>query len=102
MKCKGKWGIRYRNRLRNEALAAYGNRCSCCGESQSEFLCFDHVHGGGAKHRRETGLKGQELYRWLIKNNFPPSFRVLCHNCNLSLGVYGYCPHKQALLEVVA
>jgi hypothetical protein len=30
----------------------------------------------------------------LIKNNFPDGFQVLCHNCNMSIGLYGYCPHQ--------
>jgi len=25
---------------------------------------------------------------------YPTGFRVLCHNCNQAIGLYGYCPHK--------
>jgi len=35
------------------------------------------------------------FYRWLKQNNFPEGFRVLCINCNFSLGIYGYCPHEK-------
>jgi hypothetical protein len=33
------------------------------------------------------------MYAYLIRNNFPEGYRVLCHNCNQSLGYFGYCPH---------
>jgi hypothetical protein len=64
--------------------------CSCCNESHIEFLTIDHIHGGGNKHRKQI----YSLYPWLVRNKFPEGFRVLCYNCNLSLGKYGYCPHS--------
>jgi len=70
-------------------------KCECCGEDRIEFLAMDHVDGGGTKHKRQLQEDGSNLYRWLIENNFPKGFRVLCHNCNSSLGYYGYCPHKK-------
>jgi hypothetical protein len=66
-------------------------KCACCGEKHQEFLTIDHVDGNGAQHRREIG---ENLYRWLVLNNFPPGFRVLCSNCNTALGIYGVCPHQ--------
>ncbi len=85
---------RYHER-RMRCLRHYGGpnpRCSCCGETHSEFLSIDHTDGGGNKHRQEIGY---DIYRWLIKNNFPPRFRVLCMNCNTALGYRGYCPHQR-------
>lgn len=64
-------------------------RCACCGETILEFLSLDHIHGGGNKHKREV----RHVYIWIVRHNFPEGFRVLCHNCNQSLGAYGYCPH---------
>lgn len=52
-----------------------------CGESRIQCLTIDHINGGGNKHRKEVG-EGVTFYRWLIKNNFPEGFRVLCMNCN--------------------
>jgi len=72
----------------------YGNKCACCGETRKEFLCIDHINGGGTKHHKELHNQGTYLYAWLIKNNFPKGFRVLCHNCNMAIGLYGYCPHQ--------
>jgi hypothetical protein len=83
-----------RQKLRIEVLTHYSKgklRCACCGIKMLEFLGIDHIRGGGAKHKRE--VVGSHLYDWLKKNNFPKGFRVLCHNCNQSLGAYGYCPH---------
>lgn len=66
--------------------------CACCGENRYEFLAIDHMNGGGKEHRRVNKITN--LAEWLIRNNFPDGFRVLCHNCNMSLGFYGYCPHQ--------
>lgn len=80
---------------RIEVLAYYSKGtpiCECCGESHMEFLGIDHINGGGSKHRKESNCTN--IYRLLKKNNFPEGYRVLCHNCNLSIGFYGYCPHQ--------
>lgn len=83
-------------RLRLEILQYYSRCkkpfCACCRVSILEFLGIDHIKGGGAKHKRIV----RHLYRWLKKNGFPKGFRVLCHNCNQSLGAYGYCPHDKS------
>ena len=86
------------NRLKNRMLVikAYGGKCSCCGEDRHEFLAIDHMDGSGNEHRRSIG-GAPAFYPWLIKNNFPSGFRVLCHNCNLSFGFFGYCPHQKEL-----
>lgn len=86
---------RYRKKVRLKVLEHYGGKCQCCGEDKYEFLSIDHINGGGNKHRKENGLlTGQGTYRWLIRNNFPKGFRVLCHNCNFAFGHYKKCPHQ--------
>lgn len=86
-------------KLRLEVLRAYSGEipsCDCCNEQHSEFLCVDHIGGGGNEHRRRLGLRGgTRLYAWLRKQGFPPGYRILCHNCNHSLGARGYCPHQE-------
>ena len=67
-------------------------RCSCCGETELEFLTINHINGGGVYHRKQLG--GGNFYRWLKRNNYPEGYNVLCSNCNSSLGYYGYCPHR--------
>lgn len=80
--------------------------CICCGEDNINFLTMDHINGDGAKHRKEMGRGGGILNNWLIKNNFPKGFRILCMNCNWAIGQYGHCPHedtnKTVLLERVS
>jgi len=91
----------YQRQLRLEVLNHYtpkGLRCACCGEDHVEFLCIDHVNGGGGKHRRRVG-GGSSTYRWLKRHSFPSGFQVLCANCNMSLGLYGFCPHRSSRMR---
>lgn len=69
--------------------------CACCGEANPVFLAVDHIAGDGNIHRKGLNSKGgYSFYLWLIREQFPPGFRVLCHNCNHAFGCYGYCPHN--------
>jgi hypothetical protein len=83
---------KHNRKRRLEALDRYGTSCACCGENHPEFLQTDHVDGGGTKHRASTGAAN--LLWWLKSKGWPDGYRTLCANCNLSLGFYGYCPHK--------
>lgn len=67
--------------------------CQCCGDLNLEFLTIDHINGGGSEHRKT--MRGQNFYSYLIKNNYPEGYRVLCMNCNWSRGKFGYCPHTK-------
>jgi hypothetical protein len=91
--------------LRNKTLVMehYGkSKCACCGESEFEFLTIDHAYGGGRAHLRAIRVS---LYPWLIKNNFPEGFRVLCSNCNRGVATFpgprgtplapNICPHQR-------
>lgn len=66
--------------------------CACCGELEVAFLALDHTKGNGAAHRKE--LKGKSPYSWVVDEGFPEGFRILCHNCNMANGMYGFCPHQ--------
>ena len=82
--------------IRKAVLEAYGNKCKCCNETIPEFLALDHI--GGRKRGHEIDkLKGSKLYRWLYFHAFPQDLhiRILCHDCNMSFGFYGYCPHQR-------
>lgn len=90
----------YHKNLRNEArkkiISIYGGKCSCCGEERFEFLAIDHVNGNGNNMRKnKIHPQGAGFYYWLVKNNYPKDFQILCHNCNMAKAFYGYCPHKQ-------
>jgi len=83
--------------LRQEVVDYYGGKCACCGESEPKFLAIDHIGGGGNKHRREMSAngRGDNFAYWLKRNGFPKGYRILCHNCNMAIGAFGKCPHKE-------
>lgn len=83
--------------VRDSVYQAYGGyACACCGESERTFLSIDHINNDGAKHRRECNLRtGEQLYRWLARNGFPPGFQILCMNCQWGKrNNNGVCPHR--------
>jgi hypothetical protein len=81
-----------RQKLRIEAINYYGGKCACCGEAEMNFLCIDHIGGGGNAHRKIISTKS--IGEWLYANKYPLGFQVLCHNCNMAEGIYGICPHN--------
>ena len=75
------WAREYRRKNKMIVVAHYSNGtcgCSHCGFADIRTLQIDHVDGGGEKHRHSMT---QDFYVWLIKNNFPDGFQVLCSNC---------------------
>ncbi len=99
-----KWHNEYHKKraqiIRRECIDHYSNGancCECCGENNIEFLALDHIHGGGQAHRKMARGKYESFYRYLKAEGFPKGIRILCHNCNLSLGFYKYCPHKSVV-----
>lgn len=92
--------------MRLKCLNYYSNndiKCACCLEKHIEFMTIDHMNNDGAEHRRKitgsTRGSGARLYQWLIKNNFPPGFQVLCINCNMARYIYGKCPHEKERIK---
>ena len=94
-----------KQRRRIQVLSHYcgGNPpfCACCKDPNVEFLCLDHTDGGGNIHRQSISKSGKKclgsfMFEWIVINDFPDGFRVLCHNCNSSISLYGYCPHNEA------
>ncbi len=85
---------------RRLVLEHYSNgalHCACCGESEIDFLTVDHIEGNGNTSSRELGIPrgGSSLYRWLVRNGFPPGFAVLCANCNASKRNREACIHQR-------
>jgi hypothetical protein len=95
-------GARERHRRnRMTALAAYGGRCTCCGETRWQFLTLQHSNGDGAAHRRELVGKhhrvgGAKFYRKLVAAGCPQDrgIVVLCANCHVAEDLHGGCPHR--------
>ena len=81
--------------------------CHCCGENfHSDFLAIDHVLGRVEMESipeliaigYSSKLEGENLMRWIVKNNFPEGFKILCHNCNMAKGMKknnNKCPHER-------
>lgn len=61
----------------------YGGKCSECGESRPLRLAIDHMNNDGNTHRKEINKYGSGFFKWLVDNDFPEGFQVLCHNCNI-------------------
>jgi hypothetical protein len=89
--CENFEDLKRRIRLRRLVLNQYGGECVCCEETTYEFLSIDHINGGGTSHKRQIQ---KHMWQWLKNNNYPKGFQVLCFNCNLAKGFYGYCPHE--------
>lgn len=87
-----------REQVRNLILEHYGKQCNCCGESNRRFLTIDHINNDGAQERRKLfGSTGGTSYRtdlFIIKNNYPDTYQILCYNCNCGKERNnGICPH---------
>lgn len=86
---------RWYSALRTRVIVLLGARCECCGETHHEFLAIDHVEGGGFQERKKMNavqmLKQIEGMNVMERQR---KYRLLCHNCNASLGFYGYCAHE--------
>jgi hypothetical protein len=82
--------------IRRKLFIHYGEKCVCCGEKNDKFLTVDHIDGGGRRHRNEISGGAKGLYRWIIKNNYPKNFQILCYNCNCGKERNnGKCPHEE-------
>jgi hypothetical protein len=86
---------RYKDKLRQDVLNLYGNKCACCGETVVFFLQLDHVNNNGGSHRRDKKGKRRDnriAYIDAIKN--PHLYQLLCANCNYGKQLNGgNCPH---------
>ncbi len=83
-------------RMRRKVLVYYSADppyCNCCGEAEYKFLSLDHINGRQGKPRPS------DLARWLVQNNYPSGFQVLCYNCNCAKGYWGHCPHLSQQIE---
>jgi len=81
-------GERERRRIKKIVFDRLGRRCVCCGITENSMLTIDHAINIG-KQRSKEG----EIYSYLIKNNFPDGYSVMCFNCNISKYRLGICAH---------
>lgn len=80
--------------IKKEIMNHYSNgSCEICNHSNLKSLTIDHIDGNGRKHRAITTKRGgYSFYLWLRRNNYPKGYRVLCANCNMSIGHHGFSP----------
>jgi len=88
-KLSRKW--RFENKL--DVIKHYTNgTMRCVGFPEGEcilenkpidykLLQIDHIDGNGKRQR--DSIKGMDLCRWIIKNNYPSNFQILCPICNM-------------------
>jgi hypothetical protein len=77
-------GKRNHHKIRQMVFDHYGQKCAWpgCDVTDPDMLQIDHVNGDGCRHRKEIGDGGGNISRYLVKNNFPEGFRILCANHN--------------------
>ena len=87
--------------LKRQVLAHYGQSCACCGCGDFDQLTVDHIDGNGSEHRIELfgsqKSAGRIFYLWLIRNDFPAGYQILCNLCNNSKGKTGRCRRHPGL-----
>ncbi len=73
-------------KLRRQVLEHYSgkpSKCKLCSYDKIECLDLDHIQGGGNKLRKENPrFNYYSWWKWIINNNYPKGFQVLCRNCN--------------------
>jgi hypothetical protein len=80
----------YRMNIKKNVVNHYSKgqmKCSC-GFSDIRALSIDHINGNGAEERKNLFGKNNRqssnrFYRWLIKQNYPEGYQVLCANCQM-------------------
>ena len=67
--------------------------CNCCKTNNHiAFLAIDHIAGkkqmDSEPELRKIGysskLDGMDLVKWIMDNDFPEGFQILCSNCNFA------------------
>ena len=91
---------KWRESIKNKVIFYYSDGkmcCKCCGETIPEFLTVDHINNNGTQERKTYTGGGHHNYRFIIKNNYPEGYQILCYNCNCGRARTKdkVCPHKK-------
>lgn len=95
--CNNKLCKSHYDRSKLKVLEHYGNKCYCCGEDTLLFLTVDHINNDGHEEKWPNGTRitGRHLYSKLVSRGFPPTYQILCANCNHGKRMNnGVCPHE--------
>lgn len=80
--CHNKFQLTNLIKMKEIVYNYYGNYCANCNEKDTEILSVDHINNDGAAERRKL-KNSKNLYRKIIKENFPDTYQILCYNCNM-------------------
>lgn len=83
--------------LKTDIVSHYGGKCACCGISEICFLSIDHINNDGHKSKglRKNRVSGIQMYKKIIRLNYPNDLQIYCFNCNVAKQHNrGICPHK--------
>jgi hypothetical protein len=93
-------------KLWQEAFDFFGP-CSCCGETNINLLCIDHIYGRKSpiyRPKTKRALRGKQLLSSFKTHGWPKElkevYRLLCYNCNHSFGTFKECPHQKENTEI--
>ena len=84
--------LKYYIKRKKYALEHYGNKCVCCGESNTWFLTFNHKNNEGYKLGRN-----RNTLEFIFIKDFPEDIELLCYNCNCGKNNpinKNVCPHE--------
>jgi hypothetical protein len=88
--------LRTWEKLERSVIKAFGARCQCCGFRDRRILEPAHITGACNPRCCQKHGQGTAFYQWLVDNNFPKGFGLLCPNC--IAGRFrngGRCPHEE-------
>ena len=84
----------YKIKIQNKIFKAFGEKCTCCGKTDRQFLTIDHINGRTGNHKRKK-ITGTKLWAKIVREGCDKTkYQILCFACNLSKGVHGICAHK--------
>ena len=84
---------RYHEKLQREVFMRYSPNltCQCCNYNNINALQLAHI----IPIRSRDRPCGVVMWRYLLKNNCPPGYKILCANCNMYEYINGKCFHQE-------
>lgn len=71
----------YYQRIREAIYTILGKECMRCGFNDKRALQIDHVNGGGARERKNLGMRIEKFILDKIIDG-SKDYQILCANCN--------------------